>query len=97
MGRYRRKPMDVDAWQFVPDTELPDWMIAAAAKGLDAGGVELGRFIPDGKGQMAPCINVSTGTGIAPAVHGLWILRRVEDGILEVWMPEMFENVYEAA
>ncbi|MFZ5784001.1 MAG: hypothetical protein ACOY4R_27700 [Pseudomonadota bacterium] len=83
MTRYRRKPTEVDAWQWLgADTPgKPDWIRELEARGTILLGAQQLRF--------------STPAGLVYANHSDWIIRN-EWGGFEIEAAAAFEQRYEA-
>jgi hypothetical protein len=79
MGRYRKKPVVIDAWQNVPGISdmFPDWM-------------KNGSITSSTDGSL----NIVTLEGIMRADPGDWIIRGVK-GELYPCKPDIFAATYE--
>ena len=92
MGKYRKKPMEIEAWQwnFSDDQEPPpSWMKDAFGRGLNMGGAT---FQPEHEDGPRICIATLEGTMVARA--GDWIIQGVK-GELYPCKPDIFKATYE--
>jgi hypothetical protein len=87
MGRYRKKPVVIDAWQFNNrmDNDPPNWLRELEGKMI--------KVFKDRFGN-ATVIDVRTLEGIRMAVPGDWIIRGVK-GEIYPCKPDIFEATYE--
>jgi hypothetical protein len=89
MSRYRKKPVEIDAfrWTGGPDqTEDPEWICDA----LRSGDV---RFADPGTPECTMLIETLEGT--MTARMGDWIIRGTQ-GEIYPCKPKIFEQIYEA-
>lgn len=97
MGQYRKKPIVVDAWQFISHADFPNappWLMQAVSRTRDK--------MPDGRvGKWINPIDgsdmliIGTLEGDHFASPGDWIIRGVK-GELYPCKPDIFEATYEA-
>lgn len=85
MTLYRKKPVEVEAFQFTSgDVELPDWVPASVS------GFFISDLYPDGKVRA----QIQTLEGTMHADIGDWIIRGVK-GEIYPCKPDIFELTYE--
>lgn len=88
MGRFRKKPVEIDAYEFqnkVGADTRPDWIKAAVARGDVV-------FHPSRKGPGH--LTIATLEGVMRAEIGDWIIRGVK-GELYPCKPDIFATTYE--
>lgn len=87
MGKYRKQPVVIEAWQldFERWNETPDWLLAAIIRG----GVWMQR-------GPEPYLTIRTLEGNHRANPGDWIIQGVM-GELYPCKPDIFALTYEAA
>ena len=81
MARFRKRPVEIDAFRLPLDGPLPDWLEAAVASGV---------VRPLGAGAQ-----IDTLEGLLTATPGDWIIRGVK-GELYSCKPDVFALTYEA-
>lgn len=89
MPKFRKKPVVIEAIQFVGKESFPailDWTNFAVAA--------TGRKTEDG--QWYPVVEIETLEGTVTASPGDWIIRGVK-GELYPCKPDIFEQTYELA
>ena len=88
--RYRKKPVIIDAFQFMGhDAGLePDWFVGAVSVGT------IVRYLKDNIGT-SDRLTVQTPGCAMPADLRDWIIRGIK-GELDVCKPDIFEQSYEA-
>jgi hypothetical protein len=95
MGKFRKKPVVIEAWQFRPDdfpfpqVDIPDWIsLAWFAETIET---------RDGKQYRGGAIiSIPTLEGVMRANPGDWIIRGVK-GEVYPCKPDIFEATYEPA
>lgn len=89
MPRFRKKPVEIEAMQYLPDTmdvaELCGWMAAA---GVDYGFTPL----PADSGYQS--LRIATLEGQMTASPGDWIIKGVQ-GEFYPCKPDIFEATYD--
>lgn len=87
-GRFRKKPVVIEAMQYLPDTmevaEVAGWM---ASKGVKYAFVTV-------PGQEYPNLSIRTLEGTMQASPGDWIIRGVQ-GEFYPCKPDIFEATYD--
>lgn len=91
-GKYRKKPVVIDAFQFEGVDDLggfgcPAWMVGAMALGVR----ELG-----GAGMLKKDLLIHSMEGIMTAKPGDWIVRGIQGELYPV-KPDIFQATYEPA
>jgi hypothetical protein len=81
MGRYRKKPLEVDAWQIGMYERTPDWVHKAVTMIYPAG-------------NRAVEVVVSTPEGEMRALSGDWLIRGIE-GEVYPCKASVFNETYE--
>ena len=92
MSKFRKKPIVVEAWHWLFDTndcEPPTWMTDALGTWPKTGGID---FEPDP--PAGPRMFIATLEGTMGAVPGDWIVRGVEGELYPV-KADIFEATYE--
>lgn len=82
--RYRKKPIEIEAWQVDSREPLPDWLHEALAHGT----VKPHHHLPDH-------LNIETLEGVMLARPGDWLIQGVT-GELYPCKPDIFAATYEA-
>lgn len=86
MAKYRKKPVEIEAFQFTsPEAASPEWMTRAyeSGKAWYSGG-------------PSPYVTIATLEGDMRASLGDWIIQGVK-GEVYPCKPDIFEVLYEAA
>lgn len=94
MGRYRKKPVVIEAWRWLfNEHQEPDpvWMRDALGRWPEVGGITFEPEHPDG-----PRISIATTEGVIMMVPGMRIIRGVK-GELYSCAADVFETTHEAA
>lgn len=87
--RYRKKPVVIDAWQFMPDKiDIPEWVHLS----WFCEEVIRGPFNSTRRGS--PIVQIPTLEGTMTARIGDWIIRGV-NGEVYPCKPDIFEKTYE--
>ena len=81
MGRFRKRPVEIEAFRLPLGGEMPVWLTMAASSG---------RISPHGDGAK-----IETLEGLLTAAPGDWIIRGVK-GELYSCKPDVFALTYEA-
>jgi len=92
MGRYRKKPVVIEAWQWLfsdEQEECPEWVNAAAIKWPEQGSL---CFEPNH--SYGARISICTLEGVMCAVPGDFIIQGVQ-GEIYPCKPDIFEQTYE--
>ena len=85
MSRYRKKPIVIEAWQFVDGVNAgaaPAWLLSALITG---------RIVANATER---CLNVQTLEGTMRADVGDWIINGVK-GEIYPCKPDIFDATYE--
>jgi hypothetical protein len=87
MAKFRKKPVEIDAWQFEAQQfmQQPDWLYRAIMAGKIAY-----------QGGPSPYYTIKTLEGKMKAVPGDWIIRGVK-GELYPCKPDIFDATYDRA
>lgn len=85
--KYRKKPIEVNAWQITDRVREPDWVVDYRHDGK---GIYWDRLSPD-----AVWIIIPTLEGFMKAHCGDWIIQGVK-GELYACRKDIFEETYEA-
>jgi hypothetical protein len=88
MARYRKLPVEIEAWQWTPPnlTDMPDWLSAA----IDRGSVVMWRL------HGPATIKINTLEGTMTASPQDWIIKGV-NGEIYPCKPDIFAKTYEPA
>jgi hypothetical protein len=89
MPKYRKKPVEVEAWQFDAKEPMPEWLKTA----IEAGDVFVYR--EDGEATITQ-ISIGTLEGTMLAKPGDWIIQGVA-GEIYPCRHDIFARTYEAA
>ena len=81
MARFRKRPVEIDAFKLPLEGPMPDWLEAALAAGV---------VRPFGAGAQ-----IDTLEGLLTAAPGDWIIRGVKDELYSC-KPDVFALTYEA-
>jgi len=110
MGKYRNRPVVIDAWRWMfgtgPQEEDPDWLRTALGKWPELGGIAFEPDHPDGARIAIVTLDASDRSRersrrskwwrpVAIALPGDWIIRGV-NGELVPCKPDVFDTTYEA-
>lgn len=94
--RFRKKPMEIEAWKWngvqeLADSGAPDWLLEACREKR----VRVFNRIELGGGDDR-CMEIGTAEGTMRAKPGDWIIKGVK-GELYPCKPDIFEQTYEKA
>lgn len=84
-GRFRKRPVVIDAVQWAPGAELPEWLLAR----LHAGTIRR-----CGSG-LAEALIIETLEGTMTARSGDWVIRGMMGEVYPI-KPDIFAATYEA-
>lgn len=84
MYKFQKKPVSVEAVQFLGIHKVPDWWTAASTAGALRLGDDLGSFML-----------LQTLEGVQRVNLGDWVIRGPEGG-LHICSPTIFRLIYEA-
>lgn len=95
MAKFRKKPVVIDAWRYVPTgdgagkffAEMPDWLEAAYDNDIISN---------VGTNAADTVAKIKTLEGVMTADRGDWIIRGVK-GEIYPCKPDIFEATYEPA
>ncbi len=96
-GRYRKRPIVIDAWHWAnsTDKDMPRWLADAIELGAqDASREGAAVYQPDH--QEGARLAIVTKEGSMYAVPGDWIIRGTHDELYPC-KPDIFATVYEPA
>lgn len=85
MTKYRKKPIEIEAWRF-GGPDMPGWLVAA----MEAGTVMWHK----GTRDSSPCYTIMTLEGTMRADPGDWIIKGVA-GEIYPCKPDIFDKTYE--
>ncbi len=94
MPRFKKKPVEIEAWQFTVPTDMslaPMWIEHAVTKWPEVGGISFEKVV-----DIGPCVVIKTLEGTMTAIPGDWIIRGVK-GELYPCKPDIFEMTYSPA
>ena len=99
--KYRKKPLVVEAWRWLPDVIAPPpaWITDALNIWPDEGGIAFwpdGNRIPSDYCEQMPHITIARREGVMRALPGDWIINGLVGGLLPC-KPDSFESIYEPA
>jgi hypothetical protein len=89
--KYRKKPVVIEAWRWLDETDRPLWIDDAVRLWPETGGIAFEPDHPDG-----PRIAIATLEGVMIAKPDAWIIRGIK-GELYACQPDVFEQTYELA
>lgn len=97
MGRYRKKPVAIEAWRFLSpnqfEAEAPEWLRGQRILNVSLAMLKDGHVIVATE-KGSPVLFIGTLEGIMGAQPGDWIIRGVK-GELYPCKPDIFEATYE--
>ena len=89
MGKYRKKPIVIEAFRWYisqKSEDIPSWLADAMVSGVIVTVIVPGKMLPD--------LEIKTLEGVMRVDYGDWIIRGV-NGEIYPCKPDIFEKTYE--